>query len=284
VSERSTVLGDSYKQPLPLHVTYPNQILQEGECKALPDNVTKVAAVMHDRDHYAVMEIDIPVKKVVIFDGFYKDLEKWMDHVVSGMKQCMLLGLNDTFRHMPNEPSVSNVGGSRRPQKAIHGYLLLFGLEEWRLVRGNFVKQVDTFNCGPNACLKILEIYNLTTLYEVNLACNTCSIQRFVINEWQWLVAHCNNDLVLHVRERVPLLEPRPEDGETPPVARRSYPTVDAAVAAVAAASADAPEADMDICFCCCDSQSMELVCLTCCKKTIHCQCLLAYLVSWNQQ
>ncbi len=142
-----------------------------------------------------MMEIDIPVKKVVIFDGLYKDLEKWMDHVVSGMKQCMLLGLNDTLHHMPNEPSVSIVGRSRRPQKAIHGYPLLFGLEEWRLVRGNFVKQVDTFNCGPIACLKILEIYNLTTLYEVNLEYKTNFIWRIVINEWQRLVAHCNNSL-----------------------------------------------------------------------------------------
>ena len=69
-----------------MHVTYPNQILQEGKSKALPDHVTKVVAVMHDRDHYAVMEIEIPVKKVVIFDRLYKELDKWMDHVVSGMK------------------------------------------------------------------------------------------------------------------------------------------------------------------------------------------------------
>ncbi len=86
VSERSSVLGDSYKQPLLLRVTYPNQILQEGKYKALPDHVTKVVAVMHDRDHYAMMDIDIPVKKVVIFDGLYRDLDKWMDHVMSGMK------------------------------------------------------------------------------------------------------------------------------------------------------------------------------------------------------
>ncbi len=82
----------------------------------------------------------------------------------------MLLGLNDNIRHMANEPCISDVGRSRRPQLYIHGYTLLLGLEEWRLERGDFVKQVDTFNCGPIACLKILEIYNLTTLYEVNLA------------------------------------------------------------------------------------------------------------------
>ncbi len=164
-------------------MTYPNQILQEGKYKAVPHHVTKVVAVMHDRDHYAVMVIDIPKKKVVIFDGLYKDLHKWMDHVVSGMKQCMLLGLNDGIHHTADEPSLSYVGGSRLPQNAIHGYSLLLGLEEWRLERGDFVKQVDTFNCGPIACLKILEIYNLTTLYEVNLAYNTNSIRRFVITE-----------------------------------------------------------------------------------------------------
>jgi hypothetical protein len=126
---------------------------------------------------------------------------------------------------------------------------------------------VDTFNCGPVACMKILKIYNLTTSYEINLAYNTNSICSFVISEWTRLVAQCNNDLILHVRERIPLLEPWPEDVETTTVPRRSYPTIDAAVAAAAAASADAPEADMDICFCCCNSLAMELVCLTCCKK-----------------
>jgi hypothetical protein len=146
-------------------VTYLNQILQEGKYKALPDHVTKVVAVMHDRDHYAVMEIDVPMKKVVIYDGLYKELDKWMDHAVSGIKQCMLLGLNATLHHRADEPRVSSTGRSRHPQKAIHGYSLFLGLEEWRLERGEFIKQVDTFNCGPILCMKILEIYKITTLY-----------------------------------------------------------------------------------------------------------------------
>ncbi len=45
----------------------------------------------------------------------------------------------------------------------------------------------------------------------------------------------------------------------------------------------DAPEADMDICFCCCDSLSIDLVHLTCHKKTIHRQCLMAYLRTNSQ-
>ncbi len=125
VLERSSVLGDSYKQPLPLllHVTYPNQILQEGKYKAVPHHETKVVAVMHDRDHYAVMAIDIPEKKVVIFDWLYKDLHKWMDHVVSGMKQCMLLGLNDAICHTAMNqayPILADQGFHRKPFMDTH--------------------------------------------------------------------------------------------------------------------------------------------------------------------
>jgi hypothetical protein len=87
----------------------------------------------------------------------------------------------------------------------------------------------------------------------------------------------CLTNIVRHsmykniVRERIPLLEPQPEDGETITVPWRTYPTIDAAVAAAAATSADAPEAEMDVCFCCCDSLATELVHLTFWKKTIHC-------------
>jgi hypothetical protein len=117
--------------------------------------------------------------------------------------------------------------------------------------------------------MKILEIFLLTTLYVEKLAYNTNSIWSFVIKEWTRLVAQCNNDLLFCVRERIPLLEPWPEDGESVTAPQRIYPTIDAAIAATAAASTDALEAEMDICFCCCDSLAIELVCLTCCKKTI---------------
>jgi hypothetical protein len=70
---------------------------------------------MHNREHYPVMEIEIPMKKVVIYNGLYRELDKWMDHVVSGMKQCMLVDVNAIHHHRADEPSVSNVGRSRHP-------------------------------------------------------------------------------------------------------------------------------------------------------------------------
>ena len=54
---------------------------------------------------------------------------------------------------------------------SIEGYRLTLGIEDyWRFERGHFIKQLDSFNCGPIACVKILEMFHLTTKYEVNLA------------------------------------------------------------------------------------------------------------------
>ena len=43
--------------PMVIHVRFPRQQLEVGQYKALPDGVTRVVAIMHDADHYAVLEI-----------------------------------------------------------------------------------------------------------------------------------------------------------------------------------------------------------------------------------
>ncbi len=72
--------------PLLIHITYPMEFLQEGQYKSVP-------AVLHGRDHYGVLEIDIPNEKILIYDGLYRDLNRWMDCVFSAMKHCMLCDL-----------------------------------------------------------------------------------------------------------------------------------------------------------------------------------------------
>ncbi len=55
-------------------------------------------------------------------------------------------------------------------------------------------------------------------------------------------------------------------------------PTSDPVIAVAAAASAQAEIDHHHLCFCYWDSPDMDFVRLTCCKQTIHQQCLLAYL------
>ncbi len=69
---------------------------------------------------------------------------------------------------------------------SIEGYTLtISNVEEWRFERGHFIKQLDTFNCSPIACMKILEKFHLTSDNEVKLAYATNSIQDLVADEWK---------------------------------------------------------------------------------------------------
>ncbi len=37
-------------------------------------------------------------------------------------------------------------------------------MEEWRLERGYFIHQMDGFNCGLVACLKVMELFGIITI------------------------------------------------------------------------------------------------------------------------
>ncbi len=56
------------------HVTYPNNVMTNKNCKPLPSGVQCIVAVMHTKLHYAVMEITVVTKTIKIFDGLDWDL------------------------------------------------------------------------------------------------------------------------------------------------------------------------------------------------------------------
>ena len=62
----------------------------------VPSSVTRLVSVIHGSQHYAVLEIDIPRKRIVIFDGLYRDMLQWIHHVVSSLKRARLIGVDET--------------------------------------------------------------------------------------------------------------------------------------------------------------------------------------------
>ena len=80
------------------------EFLQTGQYKSFPPGVTTVVAVLHDKDHYAALEVDITNKKVLIHDGLYRDLDRWLDYVFSAMKRCMLCDLQVPHLYVADEP------------------------------------------------------------------------------------------------------------------------------------------------------------------------------------
>ena len=104
---------------------------------SIPEGITRVVAVAQDINHYGVLEIDIPNKRVLIYYGLYRDLNRWLDYVFSAMKRCMLWDLQITHLYIADEPKLIKHGRSRHPKMSIEGYTLTIGnMDEWRFERG----------------------------------------------------------------------------------------------------------------------------------------------------
>jgi hypothetical protein len=172
-----------------------------------------------------------------------------------------------------DNPKLMKVSGSRHPKMSIEGYKLTAGIHEWRSERGHFVKQTDPFNCSPIACTKIMEMFHLISAYQVKLAYAVNGICKLVTEHWTRFVGRCEQDLLVRVRERLPLHTPTAEDNNLVLPLRNTFSTVpisDPVVAAAAAALAQVEINHRQLCFCYCDSSDMELVRMKCCKQAIH--------------
>ncbi len=118
---------------------------------------------MHTKLHYAVMEITVVTRTIKIFDGLGYDLLEWKDHVIRVMRNCILVDPNvePSAAQIIPDPAVSEtVGRSRKPQEYVNGFDVIIARQRWQLERGYFLHQLDGNNCGPIACLKILELFH----------------------------------------------------------------------------------------------------------------------------
>jgi hypothetical protein len=220
-----------------------------------------------------VLEINIHERRVCVYDGLYRDLDRWLDYVFNALKCCMLCDVGAANLCDADAPKKAIVGRSRHTRMSIEGYGLHVGNHQWRFERGHFVKQVDPFNCGPIACAKILEMFCLTSAYEVKFAYHTNGIHNMVTEHWRCFVDRSAEHLLVRVRERLPLLTPTAGDGNLVLPLRDTLATApisDPVIAVAAAASAQAEIDHHHSCFCYCDLPDIDLVRLTCCKQSIH--------------
>ncbi len=128
----------------------------------------------------------------------------------------------------------------------MNGYDIIIAMQKWQLERGYFLHQLDGNNCGPIACMKIMELFHAIDVEEALEVYKKKNIRQFVMAEWDRLVEHCSNDLPVTVSEKL-------IDGT------------------------------FELCFCCVDSPSMEVIIPPCCKASVHRHCVLKALKSNNQ-
>ncbi len=151
---------------------------------------------MHTSLHYVVMEITVVTKTIRIFDGLHWDLLKWKDHVIRAMRNCQLV---DPFvapysaQFIPDPVVSETVGCSRKLQEYVNRFDITIAMQKWRLERGSFLHHLDGSNCGPIACLKILELFH---------AIDTCARHPKNAQTWDTEFPHRSHHYLLTICAR----------------------------------------------------------------------------------
>ncbi len=276
-------LGPTYPDVLPqlIHVTYPRGEVRVDQCCALRTDTTTVVAVLHDSDHDGVLEIDIKKRLIHIYDGLNRNLDRWFVFIFYALKRCMLCPLSASPKPVPDKAvTVKRHGQSSRSamksQKSIEGYQIEIGSSPWRYERGSFIRQVDAFNCGPVACVKILEMFALATHVDLESGYQMGRLRLVVKQYMERFVSRLNSDLIIQVREL------------RQACATESMATSSQAATVISAAATASEKAEIDpnyLCsLCYCDAPHMDVLRLTCCQNTVHRQCFIAQLMNFITQ
>jgi hypothetical protein len=90
----TSLVGNDKNLPQLIHAIFSKQKLAISGVKPLPKDVDRLVAILHDDGHYVVLEVNIPERKFLIYDGLSRELLQWMDHIIIVLKKCMLLDLS----------------------------------------------------------------------------------------------------------------------------------------------------------------------------------------------
>ena len=72
----------------------------------------------------------------------------------------------------------------------VNGYTIIINGMKWRLIRGTFIVQTDGFNCGPIACLKVMELFSRLDESEAVDCYAKARIRYVVFEEWHKMITH----------------------------------------------------------------------------------------------
>ena len=172
------------------------------EIRYLPPKVSRVFSILHDIDHFVVVEIHPKEKYVVIWDGLENStLDKWHNQVRQILVRCHLLSL-------VVEDSFVRTDGELGEGKEMFLPVRVGDKEEkWTLeLLGDFFPQKDTFNCGPIAILKMMSVFNTTledvTSYQKKGKAITQKLRRAVHEDFIARVRENSNTLKVTVEKK----------------------------------------------------------------------------------
>ena len=134
----------------------PNAVVTSMDVTPCEDNVTHLVTVSYKSGHFAVLLFDVRNHEVTVYDGLNGSIKKWNKHVTFVLQKYGLATCGDEPQEVYTQDAYSEL------------LEIGFGYEDnevdnrpWAMVKDPVLKQHDGYNCGPIACLKVMEIYGM---------------------------------------------------------------------------------------------------------------------------
>jgi len=83
----------------------------------------------------------------------------------------------------------------------VNGYTIIINGVKWRLIWGTFIVQSDGFNCGPIACLKVMELFSRIHRATVVACYGKARIRKVFFDKWDNMVRLCDKHGSLTVKD-----------------------------------------------------------------------------------
>ncbi len=128
-SSGTSFVGNENNLPQLIHVIFSKQQLAISGAKPLPKDVDRLGAILHNDGHCIVLEVIIPERKFLIYDGLSRELLQWKDHIIIVLKKCMLLDLSfdsSSTVCVPDAAVTPVYLRSRNPRYIVNGYSMTF--------------------------------------------------------------------------------------------------------------------------------------------------------------
>jgi hypothetical protein len=154
---------------------HPNETITE--ILGYGSSTTHLVSVVYNKSHFVVLYYDLGAKTVVVFDGLRFKIETWIKHIVFTVKRYGLVPLAANYAAVPSQDCVDVVldTSTRSSQKrtAVSKQTVISfegHRNPWIVGHDTSYQQIDGHNCGPIACIKLMEIFGARepgTIHEI---------------------------------------------------------------------------------------------------------------------
>jgi hypothetical protein len=183
----------------------PSQIIDEDYCKDLGPGVTHIVTPAYTPGHFALLYFDLQEATVTVLDGLRVDIRKWERHIIYTLKVCCLKPLD------ARPSSLTTTTTVKRDNRDIVTRVMNISFKsdsdpdrawpEWTVTNDPSIRQVDGFNCGPIACVKVMEVFGILEPGSLSVIEEYGSYRTVVMNYYQECISKYNNEIFLEVRK-----------------------------------------------------------------------------------